>query len=103
VKEIHAIIRPERLQATQEVLYKTGVDTLLVYDALGRGREAGMSTELGRGEEGLTRVPFLKKRMVSFICPARKVQECLRVLLEVNQSGRIGDGKIFVSPVEVKK
>jgi nitrogen regulatory protein P-II 1 len=101
MKEIIAILRPQQLQATQELLFEKGIDFIAVYDALGRGREAGMATMTGSLEGSVSRVPFLKKRMISFLCPIKKVRECLEAIVDANQTGRVGDGKIFVSPVEV--
>ena len=103
MKEILAILRPETLQESLAILLEKGVDSIAVYDALGRGREAGRTSETERGDEALSRVPFLKKRMISFTCADRKVEEFLRILVEANQTGRVGDGKIFVSPIEVMK
>lgn len=101
MKEIIAILRPEQLASTQELLFEKGIDSITIFDALGRGREAGMMKGAETVEGATSRVPFLKKRMISFLCPVKKVRECLEAIVEANQTGRVGDGKIFVSPVEV--
>lgn len=104
MKEILAILRPQQVQITQDVLFEHGIETIMVSDVLGRGREGGMMREADRVEGAVARVSFIKKRLLSFVCPDKKVNECLHAIVKVNQTGRVGDGKIFVCPVsEVKR
>jgi nitrogen regulatory protein PII 2 len=99
MKEILAIIRPDKLQPTREALHPLGIDFIVESDVLGRGREKGVSHPKYLAEGTSTNINFLKKRVLSFLCPEEKVNECLASMIEVNRTGRIGDGKIFVMPV----
>ncbi|MFO1520377.1 MAG: P-II family nitrogen regulator [bacterium] len=100
MKEILAIIRPEKMGATREALEKQGLDVIVYCDALGRGKEKGAISPREMADENLPRLPFVKKRFITFLCPDSKVEACLKAIQSVNRTGKIGDGKVFVLPVE---
>lgn len=107
MKEVIAIIRPEKWQPTKEALEGLGVWELAHYRVLGRGRQRGLRyLRRVTGERGVpgtmaaVSVQFLPKRMVSWLVPDELLNELLRTLIRVNQTGNIGDGKVFVCPVE---
>lgn len=107
MKEVIAIIRPEKWQPTKEALEGLGVLELAHYRVLGRGRQRGLRyLRRVTGERGVpgtmaaVSVQFLPKRMVSWLVPDERLNELLGALIQVNQTGNIGDGKVFVCPVE---
>jgi nitrogen regulatory protein PII 2 len=107
MKEVIAIIRPEKWQPTREALEALGVLELAHYRVLGRGRQRGLRylrrVTRGRDSPGTmaaVSVQFLPKRLVSWLIPDERLNELLGALIRVNQTGNIGDGKVFVCPVE---
>ena len=107
MKEVIAIIRPEKWQPTREALEGLGITNLAHYRVLGRGRQRGLrylrrvaGVRDGPGSMAATSVQFLPKRIVSWLVPDERLNEMLGVLIRVNQTGNIGDGKVFVCPVE---
>lgn len=97
VKKIEAIIKPFKLDDVKEALQDVGLTGMTVIDARGFGRQKG-HTELYRGAEYV--VDFLPKIKIELIVSDAKVEQALEVIREAAHSGRIGDGKIFVSPVD---
>jgi nitrogen regulatory protein P-II 1 len=97
VKKIEAIIKPFKLDDVKEALHALGLKGMTVSEARGFGRQKG-HTELYRGAEYV--VDFLPKLKVEVVVDDGVVDETLRAITEAAQSGRIGDGKIFVLPVE---
>jgi len=110
MKEVIAIIRPEKWQPTREALEgleELGVWELAHYRVLGRGRQRGLrylrrvtGARDGPGTMAATSVQFLPKRMVSWLVPDERLNELLGALIRVNQTGNIGDGKVFICPAE---
>ena len=107
MKEVIAIIRPEKWQPTKDALQGLGVLELTQNRVLGRGRQRGLRylRRATRGRDGpgtmaTVSVQFLPKRMVSWLVPDEMLNELLGTLIRVNQTGNIGDGKVFVCPVE---
>jgi nitrogen regulatory protein PII 2 len=107
MKEVIAIIRPEKWQATKEALDALDVSEVASFRVLGRGLQRGLRylrrVAAGRAGPGTTievSIQFLPKRMVSWLVPDEQLNELLGALIRVNQTGNIGDGKVFVSPVE---
>jgi nitrogen regulatory protein P-II 1 len=97
VKRIEAIIKPFKLDEVKERLSEAGVQGLTVCEVKGCGRQKG-HTEQYRGAEYA--VEFLPKLQLSLLVPDDLVEETLQVLQASARTGRIGDGKIFITPVE---
>jgi len=97
MKKIEAIIKPFKLDDVRESLSDIGVTGLTVSEVKGFGRQKG-HTELYRGAEYV--VDFLPKIKVEIILADEQVEGCVEAIIKAAHTGRIGDGKIFVSPVE---
>jgi Nitrogen regulatory protein PII len=97
VKKIEAIIKPFKLDEVKEALHEVGVSGITVTEAKGFGRQKG-HTELYRGAEYV--VDFLPKVKLEVVVPETLVESVLEAIAAAAQTGRIGDGKIFVTPVE---
>ncbi len=97
MKKIEAIIKPFKLDDVREALSEIGVNGLTVSEVKGFGRQKG-HTELYRGAEYV--VDFLPKIKIEIVLSADKIDECVETIIKAAHTGRIGDGKIFVTPVE---
>jgi nitrogen regulatory protein P-II 1 len=97
LKKIEAIIKPFKLDEVREALSEIGVTGLTVTEVKGFGRQKG-HTELYRGAEYV--VDFLPKTKVEVIIADNQVDNVLDVLIKAARTGKIGDGKIFVTSVE---
>ncbi len=97
MKKIEAIIKPFKLDDIREALTDIGVNGMTVTEVKGFGRQKG-HTELYRGAEYM--VDFLPKAKVEVVVTDDLVERCVETIVEVARTGKIGDGKIFVSPVE---
>ena len=97
MKKIEAIIKPFKLDEVKEALHEVGVSGITVLEAKGFGRQKG-HTELYRGAEYV--VDFLPKVKVEVVVEDEQVQRALEAIEASARTGRIGDGKIFVSDVE---
>jgi len=97
MKKVEAIIKPFKLDEVKENLNAVGVRGLTVSEVKGFGRQKG-HTELYRGAEYV--VDFLPKVKLEIIVQEEKVAEVVATIEKAARTGRIGDGKIFVTPVE---
>tara|TARA_B100000959_G_scaffold81337_1_gene86637 strand:- start:8364 stop:8702 length:339 start_codon:yes stop_codon:yes gene_type:complete len=97
VKKIEAIIKPFKLDEVKDKLNEIGVHGLTVIEVKGFGRQKG-HTELYRGTEYV--VDFLPKIKLEVVVPNDMVENVVVAISESAQTGRIGDGKIFIVPVE---
>jgi nitrogen regulatory protein P-II 1 len=97
MKKIEAIIKPFKLDDVREALSEMGIAGLTVTEVKGFGRQKG-HTELYRGAEYV--VDFLPKVKIEVVLADDMVDRAIEVIMETARSGKIGDGKIFVSPVE---
>ncbi len=97
MKLITAIVKPFKLDEVREALADVGVAGLTVTDVKGFGRQKG-HTELYRGAEYV--VDFLPKIKVEAVVADELVERAIEAIAEASRTGRIGDGKIFVQPVE---
>ena len=97
MKKIEAIIKPFKLDEVREALSEIGVTGLTVTEVKGFGRQKG-HTELYRGAEYV--VDFLPKVKVEVVIKDGDVDRCLEAIVKAAKTGKIGDGKIFVTPVE---
>jgi nitrogen regulatory protein P-II 1 len=97
MKRIEAIIKPFKLDEVKEALSKAGVEGMTVSEVKGFGRQKG-HTELYRGAEYV--VDFLPKVKIELLVNDAKAAEVVQLIETSARTGRIGDGKIFVLPVE---
>ena len=97
MKKIEAIIKPFKLDDVRESLSEIGIMGMTAIEVKGFGRQKG-HTELYRGAEYV--VDFLPKVKIEIVVKDEQVDRCLEVITESARTGKIGDGKIFVSPVE---
>ncbi|MFQ5879219.1 MAG: P-II family nitrogen regulator [Dehalococcoidia bacterium] len=98
MKKIEAIIRPEKLEEVKEALARAGLIGLNVVNVTGRGAQRGI-VHVGRGGETYT-VDMLPKVKVEAVVREADVEKAIAAIIEAARTGHIGDGKIFVSPVE---
>jgi nitrogen regulatory protein P-II 1 len=97
MKKIEAVIKPFKLDEVKEGLINMGVQGLTVSEVKGFGRQKG-HREVYRGAE--YQVDFVSKVKIEVVVPAAQVAEAVGVIQEKANTGQIGDGKIFVIPVE---
>jgi nitrogen regulatory protein P-II 1 len=97
MKKIEAIIKPFKLDEVKEALHEVGLQGITVVEAKGFGRQKG-HTELYRGAEYV--VDFLPKVKIEVICEDAVVERAVEAIMNAARTGRIGDGKIFISTVE---
>ncbi|MFZ2871896.1 P-II family nitrogen regulator [Zavarzinia sp.] len=97
MKKIEAIIKPFKLDEVKEALNEVGLKGITVTEAKGFGRQKG-HTELYRGAEYV--VDFLPKVKLEIVLEDDLVERAIEAIQTAARTGRIGDGKIFVSPVE---
>ena len=97
MKQITAIVKPFKLEDVREALAEVGVTGLTVTEVKGFGRQKG-HTELYRGAEYV--VDFLPKMKVEVVVNEDDVERCIEAIVNSARTGKIGDGKIFVTEVE---
>ena len=97
MKKIEAIIKPFKLDDVKEALQEVGVQGLTVTEVKGFGRQKG-HTELYRGAEYV--VDFLPKIKIEMVLPDDKIDAAIEAIVSAARTEKIGDGKIFVSPVD---
>tara|TARA_Y200000002_G_C22327425_1_gene515248 strand:- start:191 stop:529 length:339 start_codon:yes stop_codon:yes gene_type:complete len=97
MKKIEAIIKPFKLEEVKNALAEIGIQGLTVYEAKGFGRQKG-HTELYRGAEYV--VDFLPKVKIEIVIDDNLLNEALTCIENASKTGRIGDGKIFVTNIE---
>ncbi len=97
MKKIEAIIRPFKLDDVREALSEAGVRGMTISEVKGYGRQKG-HTELYRGSE--YKIDFLPKVKLEIVVPAAMVDRVVAVIIKSAKTGQVGDGKIFISPIE---
>ncbi|MFT6984467.1 MAG: nitrogen regulatory protein P-II 1 [Psychromonas sp.] len=97
MKKIEAIIKPFKMDDVREALADIDITGMTVSEVKGFGRQKG-HTELYRGAEYM--VDFLPKVKIELVVKKEDVDRCIEVIIATAQTGKIGDGKIFVMPVE---
>ena len=97
MKMVTAVIKPFKLEEVREALSTLGVQGITVTEVKGFGRQKG-HTELYRGAEYV--VDFLPKVMIEVVVGDGDVDRCVEAIVKAARTGKIGDGKIFVTPVE---
>ena len=97
MKKIEAIIKPFKLDDVREALSTIGITGMTATEVKGFGRQKG-HTELYRGAEYV--VDFLPKVKIEIVVSDGQADSCIEAITEAARTGKIGDGKIFVSPVD---
>ena len=97
MKKVEAIIKPFKLDEVKEALQDVGIQGLSVIEVKGFGRQKG-HTELYRGAEYI--VDFLPKVKIEIVLDDDQVDAAVEAIVEAAKTEKIGDGKIFVSPIE---
>jgi nitrogen regulatory protein P-II 1 len=96
MKKIEAIIQPFKIDAVKDALMGIGIDGMTISDVRGHGRQKGHS-ETYRGQE--YKVDLLPKVKLELVVPAERSDEVVEALTNAARTGKIGDGKIFVSEI----
>ncbi|MBN1398119.1 MAG: P-II family nitrogen regulator [Bacteroidetes bacterium] len=97
MKKIEAIIRPYKLDEVREALVEIGIHGMTIIEVRGFGRQKG-HTETYRGAE--YKIDFLPKIKLEIVVPEKLAQKAVEVILKKGQTGKVGDGKIFISNIE---
>jgi nitrogen regulatory protein P-II 1 len=97
MKKIEAIIQPSRLEHVKNALHEIGVEGMTIQDVRGHGRQKG-HTEVYRGRE--YNVDLLPKTKVEMVLADGLIDSAVEAILGAAKTGKIGDGKIFIYPVE---
>jgi nitrogen regulatory protein P-II 1 len=97
MKKLEVIIKPFKLDEVKEALHEVGIQGITITEAKGFGRQKG-HTELYRGAEYV--VDFLPKVKIDIVLEDDLVDQAVDAILSSASTGRIGDGKIFISPIE---
>ena len=97
MKRIVAIVRPEKLEALKDALFKENVTGMTISQVQGCGNQHGWKEYFRGSEVFLNMVPKVKFEIV---VEAHKVDRLINVICEATRTGEVGDGKIFVSPIE---
>lgn len=100
MKEVMAVIRPEKWQATCEAANALGVEEVMRHRVLGRGHQQGLRylRPIAGDQPGV--MEFLAKRMVTWLVPDQLVEPLVAAIIRVNRTGSFGDGKVFVCPMD---
>lgn len=97
MKKIEAIIKPFKMNEVKQALNEIGVQGMTVTEVKGYGRQKG-HTEIYRGSEYV--VDFLPKVKIEIILPEAQIASTVDVIIKAAQTGKIGDGKIFISTID---
>ena len=97
MKKVEAIIKPFKLEEVKDALGEVGIEGMTVSEVKGFGRQKG-HTEIYRGSEYT--VDFLPKIKLEIVLPDARVEAAVAAIIKAAKTGKIGDGKIFVIPVE---
>src|SRR5712675_1403065 len=97
MKKVEAIIKPFKLEEVKDALGEIGIEGMTVTEVKGFGRQKG-HTEIYRGSEYT--VDFLPKIKLELVVPDAQVEPAVAIIVKAAKTGKIGDGKVFVSNVE---
>ena len=97
IKKIEAIIRPERLEQIKKALEEKGVVAMTVINVLGRGEQKGIKLQYRGGTMDVDLLPKLK---LELYVDDKEVDSVMRTICDAGRTGKFGDGRIFVCPVE---
>jgi nitrogen regulatory protein P-II 1 len=98
MKKIEAIIRPERITAVKDALAEAGFSGLNTVQVMGRGVQRGIVHQ-GRGGVSIA-VDMLPKTKVELVVKDADLEGAIEIIIEASRTGEVGDGKIFIIPVE---
>lgn len=96
MKKIEAIVKPFKLQEVKEALNELGIQGMTVTEVKGFGRQKG-HTEIYRGSEYT--IDFMPKVKIEMVLPDAQVDAAVDAIVKAGKTGKIGDGKVFVTPV----
>ncbi|KZX16991.1 P-II family nitrogen regulator [Methanobrevibacter filiformis] len=105
MKEIFAIIRPNKISKTKDVLDALGYPSMTAISVFGRGKQKAILNEVNLQQsdsnlrEECGNMEYVPKRLVSIVAPDEEVQLIVEAIMKVNCTGSIGDGKIFICPI----
>lgn len=104
MKEITAIIRMNKVQKTLDALDGCGYPSFTVEKVMGRGKQKGLCFEFNpplpeQPEPEFTHVPFVPKRMFTIVVNDKAADKVIQKIIDINQTGHAGDGKIFVTDI----
>ena len=97
MKKIEAMIQPHKLDEVKDALIAIGVNGMTITEVRGHGRQKG-HTEVYRGHE--YKIDLLPKVKIELFAPSSEVEQIVTVLTTAARTGRIGDGKIFITPAD---
>ena len=97
MKKIEAVLQPFKLDDVREALKGVGIDGMTIFDVRGHGRQKGHK-EVYRGQE--YEIDLLPKVKIETIVPDDRVNETVSAIVESARTGKIGDGKVFISEIE---
>ena len=97
MKKVEAIIKPFQLENVKDALSKIGIQGMTILEVKGFGRQKG-HTELYRGHEYI--VDFLPKVKIEILTDDNRVDEVVNTIVSAANTGKIGDGKVYVTPLE---
>jgi nitrogen regulatory protein P-II 1 len=95
--KVEAVIQPAKLEAVKDALLEVGVDGMTIFDVRGHGRQKG-HTEVYRGRE--YSVDLLPKVKIEMVLPDELVDKAVAAIVSTARTGKIGDGKVFLSRVD---
>ena len=96
MKKIEAIVKPFKLQEVKEALNELGIQGMTVIAVKGFGRQKG-HTEIYRGNEYT--IDFMPKVKIEMVLPDSQIDAAVEAIVKAGKTGKIGDGKVFVTPV----
>jgi len=97
MKKIEAIVKPFKLEEVKDAISEVGVEGMTVTEVKGFGRQKG-HTEIYRGSEYT--VDFLPKLKLEIVVPDELADDVVQAIIKAAKTGKIGDGKVFVAPIE---
>jgi nitrogen regulatory protein P-II 1 len=97
MQKIEAVIQPSKLDEVKDALVEAGIEGITIFEARGHGRQKG-HTEFYRGREYA--VDLLPKIKLELVVPDEMVEKAIQAIITTARTGRIGDGKIFVSKID---
>jgi nitrogen regulatory protein PII len=97
MQKIEAVIQPSKLDAVKDALLEVGIEGMTILEARGHGRQKG-HTEFYRGREYT--VDLLPKIKLEMVVPDELVEKAVQAILSSARSGKIGDGKVFISKID---
>ncbi len=97
MKMVVAVIRPERLQAVKDALEEASIDAMTITDVRGRGQQRGLTFS---NRVGTIKVDEIEKTKVEMVVEDSQLKACIEAVKSGARTGKMGDGRIFVLPVE---